>query len=98
MTTAHTPTPWACTDFAGPFDHQLITGEHGSIARVHAPNANEGKANAAFIVQAVNAHEALVAALKAILSPFEHGDKIELHNTDDQYHTAREALKLAGVA
>lgn len=37
----------------------------------------------------------LLAALEAILAPFNYGDKIELHNTDDQYHAARAAIAKA---
>ncbi len=58
----HTPTPWHIRDV----DTYTIRSQHGCevarAARHHIP-ADEIKANAAFIVRAVNAHDALVEAL-----------------------------------
>lgn len=70
MTTKHTPTPWA-VDFRTDRDIvQLPRGgdpenandlNNDSLAIAHTD------ADAAFIVRAVNAHDALVAALRALV-------------------------------
>jgi hypothetical protein len=91
----HTPTPWALNlnwvghvyDVAGP-DYQPICmvalDEHHHDVRL---------ANAAFIVKAVNAHDAMVEALRAALNFIE--------NTESEFgfklpsgKTVREALAL----
>ena len=72
----HTPKPWYVTGPAEPewgldptqpeerdFDFQEIHGSDGDLVALAA-----GTANARFIVQAVNAHEELLAALAALLA------------------------------
>jgi len=59
----HTPTPWKATEIDGGIQIQKdhlkdVTG----IFR-----GEEGRANAFFIVRAVNAHEALLEALRAMV-------------------------------
>ena len=71
----HTPKPWYVTGPAEPewgldptqpeerdFDFQEIHGSDGDLVALAA-----GTANARFIVQAVNAHEELLAALEELL-------------------------------
>ena len=75
----HTPTPWHLN-----IDPQYIQDQHANIvAVIHAQldgkrNAEielEGKANAAFIVRAVNSHEALLKIARAYVQLAEiHGE------------------------
>jgi hypothetical protein len=72
--TKHTPTPWIVTNGV-----QIWRDGHSSLASpricslanaaqpVEQLTAEEMAANAAFIVRAVNAHEELVAAARALL-------------------------------
>lgn len=68
----HTPTPWnhRPKDLQSPV--RYLTIEDGRFDRIIAhilpTNKDDAFANAAFIVQAVNAHEMLVATLKELLS------------------------------
>jgi len=78
----HTKTPWehhhrmivkgkiyiASTDSSEDFDDEHVKTEH-------AVSTEEAVANAAFIVRAVNAHEAIVAALKNALKEVEGFEK-----------------------
>ena len=67
--TDHTPTPWECDwgtippDGPGTYCDVYTDGGDTIIARVN-DCIERGHANAAFIVKAVNNHEALVKALK----------------------------------
>jgi len=56
------PTPWKVYDFGGVQIGHADTGE--AVCSMWG-NADEGKANAAFIVRAANSHDKLVEALKA---------------------------------
>lgn len=66
--TKHTPLPWVLDHrFAGgvlihPDDNEFLT-----VAKVLGFDNDEAKANAAFIVRAVNAHDDLIAALERLL-------------------------------
>lgn len=66
--TTHTPTPWRV------YDHMPNCIEDAMGNDVFAQAMNKGsernEANAAFIVQACNAHDALVAALRDVLSQY----------------------------
>ena len=73
----HTPTPWFVHDFTGlginatPRDVTISCDHPATITVAYMGNALtstivEARANARFIVTAVNAHEALVAALRAV--------------------------------
>lgn len=71
--TIHTPTPWKVS--IG--DTQTIIGPDGQCTAIaHGPQGEWGKvgaehrANAAFIVRAVNAHEELLAAARAVNQAF----------------------------
>lgn len=78
MTTQHTPTPWNHSNGTVVFD--------GNDRKVAATYANKGygieideaQSNAAFIVRACNAHDELVAALRACveeMSAYEYADE-----------------------
>lgn len=98
LKTAHTPTPWRVES-----DTFLIWGECSEQrnglpvveSHTHSRNwgrpisTNEHAANVAYIVQCVNAHEALVKALRELIDSLEHGEEVSLSY-------ARAALKLAG--
>ena len=67
----HTPTPWV----ADPDDREgyewnihIIDGQDGHNRICFMSNGPETEANAAFIVKAVNSHDALVEALQKIAS------------------------------
>lgn len=59
MNEEHTPTPWVATDTMIRY-----LSESGAILADCEFFGVQGKANAAFIISAVNAHEELVGALK----------------------------------
>lgn len=64
MTTEHTPTPWFAAFNVGPTAAMIcqIDGDHvGQL--LNRPHNDEFKANAAFIVRAVNAFDAMREAL-----------------------------------
>ena len=74
---AHTPTPWDITRSRGPVDGEYdfgITAEIGGRTEVIAEafgwvseiHKSPAEANAAFIVRAVNAHEAVVEVLEEL--------------------------------
>jgi hypothetical protein len=65
--TPHSPTPWA-VNYAHPDVWLESESEENNLADVHGASFEESKANAAYIVRCVNAHEALVDALKAVLN------------------------------
>ncbi len=84
-------------------DHGEIFDRAGNeIARVwDRPVYVEGRANAALIVQAVNAHDALVAALQAMVDEKAEYMRINHLGDPEQQHTirqARDALRLAAPA
>ncbi|CUW85647.1 hypothetical protein N5C66_03720 [Rhizobium pusense] len=65
MTTTHTPTPWFLNEA-----QDFVKGDGRHIAVLFdgtptSPTVKERKSNAAFIVRACNAHDELLAALKA---------------------------------
>ena len=87
----HTATPWEVRD------GQEIVAEHGNrlIAQLHAGHYPERSANAAFICKAVNAHEALVKAIKEAMTYI-----VKTKNESEQYETTvynqcKQALNLA---
>lgn len=59
----HTPTPWKVE---GPFLERSIFGEKDLVTRLVGFDKIQS-ANAAFIVRAVNSHDALIKALKDAL-------------------------------
>lgn len=102
----HTPTPWAVPVSEG--NDTLICEDLGErlgtiIADVSRPIKNftlyrdiswdEAAANAAFIVKAVNNHDALVKALEYVLG-FDHGNC--LRASQECRDVARDALDAVG--
>lgn len=66
----HTPVPWRVGRSNGHFDIFTQAGE--LVAAMNIGHiAGEEKANAAFIVRAVNVHDDLVAALEAMVAQLE---------------------------
>lgn len=100
---SHTPTPWMVCRHA-PNDHWYVDITIGAAdpndARRIADVAMVGdyQANAAFIVQAVNSHAALVRVVKIMRSQLEHF--VVLNSRSNKLiewdRQAREALELAG--
>ena len=67
MTQRHTPTPW---DIAAHMTYTIADAQGRVIASTRTLsflNTEEAISNARFIVQAVNAHEALLAALQVLV-------------------------------
>ena len=104
--TQHTPTatPWHTESGVEGEQPRWIVGAKGEqIAQCYSDYVNPVSANAAFIVQAVNAHDALVKALedmlRAVNDCIEDGsldaDAVKKHDSTIQ---ARAALKLAKEA
>lgn len=91
----HTATPWKVCRTSAPY---LIVGNIKDIYSTWVVNDVASEANAAYIVKAVNAHEALVEALKAVLSTvIVNGDLTTSYAIDRNVKIQiREALKLAG--
>lgn len=79
--TAHTPLPWVANDKhsgANPWRIENDEGVYANggwiIAECMGPDA---KANAAFIVQAVNSHHRLVEALRSAIAALEDGTGLD---------------------
>lgn len=99
MTTSHTPTPWTCDDCLDAHDFSSIRRADGSkhgdtseniIATIYEQD------DAAIIVRAVNAHEALVAALEVAFISFGHQGGNTLGNQfRGEWEQCRAALRLA---
>jgi len=96
----HTPTPWnARPIYAKDGRFELRSERHQSVG--YAPLAyvrgdkretgGDGEANAQFIVRACNAHDQLVAALKAVVEFYSYAEFGPIAQ-------AREALAAAGAA
>lgn len=75
----HTPTPWHVGTGGGHASKIIYDAAGDAVADAKTYHglgaAGEAEANAAFIVQAVNAHAALVAALETMESFFGLSDK-----------------------
>ncbi|MDP2952895.1 MAG: hypothetical protein Q8O76_06235 [Chloroflexota bacterium] len=91
MTTEHTPTPWVV-------DAKPIMGNSGPAIRTvgrHIArmgwNDEEDKANAAFIVRAVNSHDGLLAAVKALLGHSAHKCRFHGPAVCDQCEAQKQA-------
>lgn len=96
--TEHTPTPW----HVGPHYKSDIESPYGRVAECGITRGPRAEADAEFICLAVNRHDALVAALKSLVtySGCFCGDfgvgMGEDHTSECK--RARAALKLAGGA
>lgn len=106
--TEHTPTPWRIEAVARGAFSILAGNQPTAIAETYEPNqsmrvwtgADDPRANAAFIVRAVNAHDALVEALSELLA--NHVALVECGDcgnwdveTEKEVIQARAALSLA---
>lgn len=97
----HSPTPWKVSGVVVPsirdplFSHTSIVSGGKRVARVAGIGDDETKANAAFIVKAVNSHEALVSALKNFIdwANIQPGGSMLAIQVNEQ---AKAALKAAG--
>lgn len=111
---AHTPTPWKISNENCGGGLSITTDRGAQIAytcessdfygfkhNCETVTTDEAKKNGEFIVQACNAHDALVEALRTIATgsamvnkeKFTHADVVEAYQT-----LARKVLKLAGAA
>jgi len=67
----HTPTPWQLVKPESQYGNQAvkvnIRGNMLLIASISWIEGEDGKANAAFIVQACNAHDELLEAVKMVI-------------------------------
>ena len=91
MTGKPTPTPWAIFK-AG------IGEENGDGIASLWREGDEREANAALIVRAVNAHDALVKALKTALGVVDQGRRIDSEQAHYLRVQFKAALALAGEA
>jgi len=87
----HTPTPWK----VGGKNNNLIYGRKnvGTEEAEELPPDVDVE-NAAFVVRAVNSHDALVAALEGMLARFGHDNWRSVHDVA-AVNEARAALALA---
>lgn len=105
MSTNHTPTPWHLTDNGSFFEIVVPWNDRPDYVSHYCPTVCQvmyegndgvnGKADAAFIVKAVNAHELLVNALAALLQDIED-HRGGYYNEFDSEEQARAALAAAG--
>jgi hypothetical protein len=87
----HTPTPWTVPD--GGIRPAIYTADEVEHIATMADTGDEMEANAAFIVRAVNSHDALVEALLEVRKCGNGGAKLSRAASDK----ARAALRAAGV-
>lgn len=100
--TKHTPTPWrgiaSATAKRGSVTIETADGTQGPLAFV-PPWGEERDANAARIVRAVNAHDALVSALRECLESMRWAQDALKVREDSSFaenmRDARAALRLA---
>ena len=100
----HTELPWTWVDDGdedGSLCHILTENEEGHIATVMSPSAcndDEERANAQYIVTAVNAHEAMKGALEAFIAAVDRSNgPVTFHTgmSGGAYGLALTALRLA---
>jgi hypothetical protein len=98
-TTTHTPTPWYTE-----LDRSIRADDgDGHVALLAGSDFNVAteEANAAFIVRACNAHDALVAALRELIDDADNSG-VTAHfkgrGFDESIEKARAALAKAGAA
>ena len=82
----HTPTPWKYEAPQGAFGHEVVGASRLVCQMSHHPERqDEAVANAAFIVRAVNSHDALVDALRDMVP-------VGLADEDEQSALAGESI------
>lgn len=94
---SHSPVPW----HVGPHYKTDIEGPDGRVAETGAMGSPRGIANAEYIVRCVNAHDALVSALRVALEAIDRG--LPYVASEEDYvavaeRACRAALKLASEA
>lgn len=100
----HTPTPWTVdkVHFSGECHLHGPNGEEFALLYVSDgaddPEPYPAEANAAFIVKAVNNHDALVEALEDLISDAERQMKNPSHHQPFSLQKARDALARVGDA
>lgn len=99
-TIKHTPAPWKSFDKTLPdastdFPCTVITASNG-CPLAYVGNHAGYKANAAFIIKAVNCHDELLAALKGLTDKYKGDAKLFAFEKD--LLAARAAIAKAGVA
>ena len=82
----HTPTPWRLG--RNGTDYCVFFGDEKFVADCEASDTDEDRANAAFIVRAVNSHQALVDALKDAERAFEFIRFALVENLDEPERSA----------
>jgi len=95
----HTPTPWRVVRAKGYRIDDVVGAKDQLIASFDGEPFEREQANAAFIVRAANAHDALIAALQSLHDNIAEYARINnLAGFDNQdMQQARAALKLAGA-
>lgn len=88
----HTPTPWTTgVFFTGDEDQRaIVSGPRGELIARSYFVGDEPEANIAFIVQAVNAHDALVAALTGLIELKTASEAEELDGPMENWFPAKE--------
>ena len=91
-TQTHTPTPWTMMDF----DHgtAIIYDKEQTVVIPKLTN----KANAAFIVRAVNAHEEMLSALKEMRTRYARLEGLYAEKAGITYDCPNGTIKLANRA
>lgn len=96
----HTKTPWFISDTVCKTGHVKVSavGPAGLIATIGNGEITPDKyaANAAFIVKAVNSHDALVKALEFIRDGYDNHDVNHVDYRVKVYQVALEALAALG--
>ncbi len=102
MTTQHTPTPWTLNKRDRAPMIGFDVGDGGGllplVPEVHGFNLNVARANAAFIVTACNAHDALTAQNAALVAALRGLVKAEEDYGDEANVAINEALAPAYAA
>jgi len=96
MKANHTATPWKISSHPGPeiLIDRDVPFDFTKVLRDHVGSLKISKEDAEFIIQAVNAHDELVAALKELM-PLLHGEGNCLEFYEDEILKAEAALAKA---
>ena len=93
---SHSPTPWRAELSDREWNAWIVSMPDRCCAKVWGwvENQSTVEANAEFIVRAVNAHDALVEALRGLKTELTTGSELTI---EDWVEKADAALKLAGA-
>jgi hypothetical protein len=94
----HTKLPWSLVEARTRHGHlcEVHAGDGYDVATVYGRDPDEREANAAFIVKAVNAHETLISALRAVEQDavyIENGENAISDKVRDMVRTALESVR-----